>query len=373
MTTIEQLIGDLLLQNNCVIVPSFGGFVAQQVSARIDYDLGRISPPKKSLLFNKQLVNNDGLLINELANLNKLSFDDASLQVAKKVEEWSVILSNKGRIELDKIGFLYKDKENNLCFEQDRFFNLLLDSFGLKQIQFIKEEAVKTIAKEEIVIEKETRIIPIISEKVNKEIKEENTEKAIVSVPQPRIKVWKYIAAAVILPIAFYSVWIPMKTDVLESGILSFKDFNPFQKTVVAQYEHQSSSIEIPKKTQQSSFQEALEGLPEDIEVYSYKYDDTFFIPVKTKATKETISIPEQLDNSGLQINVSNYIVGCFGNESNANKLVAKLQLAGLDARIVDVKNGLHRVSAGAALSTEMLEELKSKANDLGFKGWTLK
>ena len=59
---IEKLIGDLLLRHNCVVVPSFGGFVAKQVSAVIDYKTGVMHPPKKSLLFNKQLINNDGLL-----------------------------------------------------------------------------------------------------------------------------------------------------------------------------------------------------------------------------------------------------------------------------------------------------------------------
>mgnify|MGYP003565138742 CR=1 FL=1 len=37
---IEQLIGDLLLRHNCVVVPAFGGFVAKQMSAVIDYKTG---------------------------------------------------------------------------------------------------------------------------------------------------------------------------------------------------------------------------------------------------------------------------------------------------------------------------------------------
>ena len=67
MKHIEQAIGDLLLRHNCVIVPAFGGFVAEQLSAKIDYDKGVMTPPRKALLFNKQLVSNDGLLINEFS------------------------------------------------------------------------------------------------------------------------------------------------------------------------------------------------------------------------------------------------------------------------------------------------------------------
>lgn len=34
--SIEDLIADLLMQHNCVIVPSFGGFVAGKTSATFD-------------------------------------------------------------------------------------------------------------------------------------------------------------------------------------------------------------------------------------------------------------------------------------------------------------------------------------------------
>src|SRR3989338_1414297 len=143
MTTIEQLLGDLLLRHNCVIVPGFGGFVARQVSARIDYSSGKMHPPSKSLLFNKQLVNNDGLLVAELARENTLSYDQALENVRHLVNDWQSTLRAGHRIELDRIGYLFLDAEKNLCFEQDRFFNLLLESFGLGQVHFLTEEDVK--------------------------------------------------------------------------------------------------------------------------------------------------------------------------------------------------------------------------------------
>ena len=114
MTTVEHLIGDLLLRHNCVIVPSFGGFVAKQVSAKIDYASGRMTPPSKSLLFNKQLINNDGLLINEFSQANELSFNQASKEVSAKVSLWREALKSGQRIELDRVGYLYNDAENNL-------------------------------------------------------------------------------------------------------------------------------------------------------------------------------------------------------------------------------------------------------------------
>jgi hypothetical protein len=51
MTSVEQLIGDLLLRHNCVIIPSFGGFVAKPVAAQIDYTKGDNGAPKKVVAF----------------------------------------------------------------------------------------------------------------------------------------------------------------------------------------------------------------------------------------------------------------------------------------------------------------------------------
>jgi hypothetical protein len=43
-----------------------------------------------------------------------------------------------------------------------------------------------------------------------------------------------------------------------------------------------------------------------------------------------------------------------------------------MDARIYDNKNGLHRVTAGTALSNEAYHDIKIQADGLGFSGWKL-
>ena len=65
--------------------------------------------------------------------------------------------------------------------------------------------------------------------------------------------------------------------------------------------------------------------------------------------------------------------MGCFSEESNAISLVAKLKSSGMDAKIIDVHNGLNRVSAGAGVSMESIFQIREEASALGFAGWTLK
>ena len=384
----ETLIGDLLLRHNCVIVPSFGGFVAKQVSAQVDFTTGRMSPPRKSLLFNKQLINNDGLLINELAILNNTTFDAAAMTVKEKVTGWHRILTAGGRIELDRVGFLYFDDEKNICFEQDRFFNLLMASFGMGQVHFLTEEDVK-IAERKVISVGEINVKTTAPKRIEESPKEETIlleripvkEKRTPVVTHPAIErersnAWKYVAAACFLPIAFYSVWIPMKTDVLESGVISFKDFNPFKQRVSANYKPSEIKDIAVQPKKEISIKEKIEEITTDIEVYTYKFDEDFFVPVDISEVKRPSTTEEQhttVATDAFEVENVHYIVGCFSDKSNADNLVERLTSAGLSAKIVDVHNGLHRVSAGGAMTSEGLQTIKLTVASLDLAGWTLK
>lgn len=397
MTSVEQLIGDLLLRHNCVIVPSFGGFVARQVSARVDFSTGKMHPPAKSLLFNKQLINNDGLLVTELAQQNEISYDLAFAQVRDLVESWNMQLRQGQRIELDRVGKLFLDAERNLCFEQDRYFNLLLESFGLGQVHFLTEEDVR-VAEQQIVQEetpasiKPVRVLEVVESAEEMPVQRE--EKVIVRQLNPKVggeestvlrrKIWRYVAAACILPIAFYSIWIPMRTDVLESGMLSIQDFNPFHAPATSTYEKREIELPEAQTQDQQSLEEQIENLDGDVQVYTYSFTEQLNIPVDLNRSGSNV---QQVDAHQAQTDQNpkhqtpevyshatmHYIVGCFGDGNNAANLVSKLKSAGLNGSVVDVKNGLHRVSAGAAASEETLAKIKSAADAAGFNGWILK
>jgi len=404
MKQIEQAIGDLLLRHNCVIVPTFGGFVAEQLSAKIDYNKGVMIPPRKALLFNKQLISNDGLLINELASRKEVSFDEASNDLSAIVSKWNHRLKKGERIELDRVGILFMDSESNLCFEQDRFFNLLLASFGLDQVHFIAQKEVEEIQAEVISINR-TIVEPILVEveedsvtikhlpktlalASSKENEGETAKIVEIAPKKSKSRVWKYVAAACFLPIAFYSIWIPTRTDVLQSGVISIKDFNPFYTSAEGNYTKTAYSEDITfEKNTEPTLQEQIDGLelPNDVIPYRFTEDTYVYVDIselnsaevaevetQSTASPEEI-IPEPIGVPIVQPNSMNFIVGCFGSKVNAENLVNKLKSEGLNAFILDVKGGLHRVSAGASLSDESISEIRTKAQTLGFQGWLLK
>ncbi|MCE2683073.1 MAG: SPOR domain-containing protein [Cryomorphaceae bacterium] len=368
MLTTNTLIGELLLRHNCVIVPEFGGFVARQTSAVIDYVSGTMQPPRKSLLFNRQLINNDGLLVAELARTNEISFDEALQMVQGTVAEWNETLIRGERVTIDRVGFIFHDREKNLCFEQDRFFNLLLESYGLGSVHFIAKEDVERV-KEGAKIR---TLDPAIVEDNGEEVEAEGAEIITHPAASGKRRVWKYVAAAAcILPIAFYSIWIPTRTDVIQSGVLSISDFNPFHEKHEAKYAQKSENYDVTISEVEKSLEEQINESPET-EVFSVELDDNLTIPVKVERSVEPSTVTPSTQNQST-LGAYDCVVGCFSSQSNAQNMISSLKARGFDARQVDFSNGLYRISAGSVSTEAQARQLVANVNAQGFNGWILR
>ena len=384
---IEQLIGDLLLRHNCVVVPAFGGFVAKQMSAVIDYKTGIMHPPKKSLLFNKQLINNDGLLASAFAKESGKSFDEASSEIQAQVISWRKALNAGERIQLENIGFLFLDQEKNIGFEQDRYFNLLLQSYGLSKVHFISEEDIQLVAQPT------TRINPIEKEEEEAILEMHPTEIRTIErtldvvgedksiAPKSNSKIWRYIAAASMIPFVFYSYWIPMETKVLESKIISWNDFNPFYKTQENTYTPSKSKLKIDSSDlKKINIQEELNQLPSDVKTWSYPFDENLFMPLQM-AKKEVILSNEGGNTSDAKTEnqqseeLREYVIAnCFASEENATNFVKILNSKGFEAQIIDFNGGLYRVSAGKIDNLSDFNTLQTKLEEMDISGsWILK
>lgn len=372
MTHLESILGTLLLRNNCVIIPSLGGFVADYVSARIDSVNGVIQPPSKAIRFNKNLTTNDGLLIQAIATEFKLTFEEAKQVVSKETHTIKQDLEAGKRIHFNNVGFLYTNAAGKLAFEQDRFFNLLLSTYGLGKVHFIAEEEVVTPQPEVAPV-----ITPTVTSSPVMEIEEVEEEKEIVhpaavdTTPTRSIygRIAKYAAVAALIPMVFYSFWIPVKTDVLSSKIIYSNDFNPFFKTGKATYSTSGEELNIDKIKERETFLVDAEDKYPSVEFFSYPIDESLQITVKKDIQVEDIT--EKHDFATYK--PYHAIVGCFSSEQNAQNLIQDLQAKGIQAYEVDVKGGLHRISAGNAESTQALREIRLQLESLNFSSWVLK
>lgn len=376
MSDLSDIIGTLLLRNNCVVIPDFGGFVAKVVSAQIDVAKGVISPPKKALSFNKNLNNNDGLLVSTLAQERNISFDEATKLVSIKVREIKQSLNKGERVHFQNVGFLFTNKAGAISFEQDRFFNLLLSSYGLSSVHFVAEEkesvTTNTVEEKAKVIELNPIEKPAVDQ--GQETKGETVQEEPVA-EKPKFKILKtvvkYAAAAVIIPVGFYSFWIPMKTDVLQSGVVYSQDFNPFNKSNEPLYDFSTkrNTIKIDSVKRTESMEEITRQLSESTTVFSYPIDDDLFVPVSlNKNLKNTSETNTKDIKNGYHL-----IVGCFGEKENASSLVEELNNEGFDSFIVDYHKGLHRVSAAHSTKKKNVLGIREKINSMGFSSWVLK
>ena len=116
MIELAQHIETLLLENDCVIVPGFGGFVAHYSPATRVKKENIFLPPTRTIGFNPQLKLNDGVLVQSYMSAYDTSFADASRIVEKEVNEFIGLLHEEGKAHLDNIGEIHYNIYGNYEF-----------------------------------------------------------------------------------------------------------------------------------------------------------------------------------------------------------------------------------------------------------------
>ena len=148
MIELARHIEILLLENDCVVVPELGGFIAHCQPAHYEESEGVFVPPMRTVGFNPQLTMNDGLLVQAYMQTYHTDFPDASRKLSKKVHELKEILYNEGVMEMAGVGTLHYNMYNNYEFHplQNGILSpglYALDSFSMKPLSMeVMEEPV---------------------------------------------------------------------------------------------------------------------------------------------------------------------------------------------------------------------------------------
>ena len=104
MIELAQHIEALLLENDCVIVPGLGGFVAHYTPAMRVAEENTFLPPTRIIGFNPQLKMNDGLLVQSYMSVYGTNFSDATKIVEREVDELIAALHEEGKVDLPNVG-----------------------------------------------------------------------------------------------------------------------------------------------------------------------------------------------------------------------------------------------------------------------------
>lgn len=300
---ISLFISELLFRNDCVIVPGFGGFVAHYAPAKIHPVNHSFSPPSKNILFNSKLVRDDGLLIDHIAEKQRISYGEAK----KLVEDFARRVMSRlssGEVALFKnIGNLQQDSMGKILFTPDDSVNYLDEAFGLPE--FVSPPIRRQAAQKRL----EAKYID---------------RKPVPSVERSgRQRVWAYAAT---VPVVLFLAWFIFFgnfriTNTQQSGVLTISDT-----------EHSKSPVRENNSGRTEAVTPPLESL--DLSDPGASND------------KIGEALPEDKKEIPLILKKYYIIGGSFGVELNADKLVAVLRKKGYAAERAGLSpSGLHMVS----------------------------
>lgn len=208
MKELARHIEVLLLENDCVIVPGLGGFIAHNKAAEFKDSANVFCPPVRTIGFNPQLIINDGLLAQSYMQAYDTDFPDASRKIESVVSQIKDSLYKNGQAELENIGTLYYTMAGVYGFEpyQNAFFSPSLYGLGsfsispLSELKPVKE----TIVEPRVMIE----TVPSSDEERKAKAKQRHIIKRMAEHAVG-------IAAAVIL---FFVLSVPVENTYLDNS-----------------------------------------------------------------------------------------------------------------------------------------------------------
>jgi len=328
MTGIDRYISELLFDHDCVILPGYGGFLTNYSGARIHPIKHSFQPPARTIVFNANLRTNDGLLIDHVSRLRKISYQEASVAVNEYSSRCMRELDDGDTVHFTHIGSCRMGKENNIIFDPDLSSNYLEDAFGLPSFvsPAIKRESVRQR------LEKQLTPRPVApSEK-----KKRNLRPALG---------W---AAGITIPIAVALLLYMYSPTIVDGLSHSYASFVPTVKFTSGE-----RNIKTTTSEKDADFKN-FRVIPEKV--------------VEEPAAPEQLPQPEP---EAIPVNtVKKYqiVVGAFSEETNAQNYVGRLKGENYDASIIGKSSkGLIRVSINGSDSKAdaivMLDQIRADEN----------
>jgi len=293
---IATYISDLLYRHECVVLPGYGAFISRRLPAQHFVSSHTIYPPKKGLTFNAQIQQNDGLLVNYVATVASIPYQEAMQEVRNYVRFLDNELDTNGVITIHKIGRFTRNEEQSLQFTPMYLVNYLPEAFGLASHE--------TYAVDRTAIETYVAPPAVATAAVDTTIQEEE-ETPVVPLHVPAVQTtntpWlRYAAIGVVL-----------------LGVSSLIGYNTYTTSVA------NNEIVVEEMVQQEITREIQEA---------------------------TFMISNPLPSIELEVTplIKNYhiVAGAFRDPANADKKVAQLKRNGYEAERIGVnKYGLHNVA----------------------------
>lgn len=329
MKKLDKHIEELLHNHDCVILPSFGGFITSKMPAFYNKFTSVFHPAKKKILFNKHLVFNDGLLATQVAEKKSMSVEEANQLLIQFKDDCFLRLNEEGRVVIEKVGVLFFDKEKNIQFQQSST-NFLKESFGLSALSLdkVKAAAVKPAAKFVAIVRKEEVKVDRKAIAVTKPVKQGSKNRRAVLLP------------LLLIPLIMGGLFMGNQQGVIGENKINISSFNPFYSVNVEEYIPRNGNfflIENSALTEENIVNETL-CVENEILLIDKVEKQTKMIPATIDSTLNVVNkVPQELKY--------HVIAGCFSIKENADNLVNSWIDKGNQSSIADIKGSLYRVA----------------------------
>ena len=130
---LSKMVKELILDNDRVVLPGLGSFVAEVVPSTFSDKGYTINPPYRRLYF-RAVPSQGRELIDFYAHTNKVAPDVAERIIGDFILEMRHILHTKKTVVFPGLGRLRATKENNLFFVADEGLDIYPAGFGLEPI-----------------------------------------------------------------------------------------------------------------------------------------------------------------------------------------------------------------------------------------------
>jgi nucleoid DNA-binding protein len=144
MIDIGQYIKKILTLEGDVVVPGLGAFTTATKPAEIKPREGILAPPSIQILFDDKQKMTSGNFLEFIKNDSGLSEEEIrdaihvfSTQAKRKLDAGE-------HVRIEELGYLYKDKAYKVQFVQDTSENLLIENYGMDEIEWEMSQGAKT-------------------------------------------------------------------------------------------------------------------------------------------------------------------------------------------------------------------------------------
>lgn len=391
---LDNQLYQLLYKNNCVILPGFGGFISNAKSAEIVAVQGYIKQPHKSFSFNKNLITNDGLVYNFIAQKLDITYNKAEEICKEFIQNIIHKLYQGESVVFYNIGKLYLDVEKNIQFFPSQNENFALSSFGLKDISIQPINYLQKV-EEIIAIDNSVELEEEIAELLHQEDKvlqetyiptAEKAKEEKVSFKKTPVNSgvkfkFRQLAAAIVVLSVISSAFLflinhPSTSNFAQQSSIFETAKSLFFKKTTVQIPDKIVQPKVEKRTIPAHVPVApvIESAPAEItqapatETVAENNTPTALVPANT-ATNNTIAsaapVADKKNSPAVTVDEAKKITpspitpatnasanaaevslvfGSFKSEENASVLLNKLKKEGINAIIINTDNGFKRV-----------------------------